>query len=568
MTASLSQSKKSLITTIIAIVLFIGVASVGAFYVLQSQAIRDPLYIYYPENTTFYAELAPGEQLAKRFLAMAQQQAPTPEQLSKTKAFKRALIDQFSTTFKPHISLGIWQDKQATLEDGHTLLILPLQEVGGDLSFPQLIKRFNGNPEEFKAETHANIIYYRYIGENSNFAVIDQKLFITNGDQPMEQLIDSLEPSRHRRKGKNVFDHPTNASYLKLLANGREGTLIINNTVYAEQLQKLDKLPKLKNTALPKATQQQVARFAKIMPVTVGEFEVETTNRFLLTLHSPVMISHIANKAMAKALQAAYLSNGKLKSPNTLPTNTKGFLAIRGLDKWYDLAADHLLPADQKQSLQGVSQMASFLQLDFKKDIIGLFNGEIALASTSADNMPTLLLGVAEPDKAPPDITPKQHTIDRLVSLLSSGTFFPVTHKKEQLGTVDVNTFVSSNQSTRLSIGTLKTMIGLAETTQFTELADVNGKKKASLWENPEFKNMSHTFPKEVLVQFYANLPGQSLTKNPIGQALEQKNLGKKINASSADVKTVAGAIWAKNWNSEQDMLEARLVVELMPLNK
>lgn len=577
------------------------IAAIGGYAWWQMMAAKvSPLHVYYPERTTFFVEVEPGEAIAKKMLrwldaqsnvqknadkqavSKSGQPVAKPEANLKQEPFRQALIDKFDTTFKPQFSMGLWSalDKasQTTppqnrakkierLSNGHALVILPLKQP---LDFAAIVKRFNGDLSAFEMHTQGKTPYF--IEQNADgkntFAVIDQKLFMANNPAVIVDLIQHLNVKQTARTDKNVFEHPTNKRYLSLLDINRNGTMIINNTAYAQQLKQVSRMVP---STIPSAIQNRVLLYADVTPLTMGALKIKDGRQLEADFYMPLNLKALHNEKLSAEIKGLYQEKKPLAGGQYLPQTTTFLLDAQSLDRWYDLYQHHLMPKEQLAQLQQMAVLLSLVQLNWRNDIVGLLSGETVFASFNANPIPVFLL---EGTKS------KLDSYNRVLDLVVSGKFFPVRHDEVQIGNVAVHSFEIPKQHERVSVGTLEKsgkekMVTFAQASDFEQLVNVKDKKLPTLADDPAYKSLVGAFPKNLALFLYSDVDANqrvfqrtlkearltATSKSTI--ALAEHLQAESKHTVTNEISKLAAAVWAEPKGGAEDLVQAKVVVQL-----
>lgn len=574
------------------------------------------LHQHYPENTGFYIEVAPGEDLVQRFLMFLDRQydqknglstdarttepatpldpeqsgtqaepsgeevteeSPEPEEPSEPSeqaeskeadtgvaipaetgsaaagSFQSALIEKFNTTFKPQVSLGVWlQPANGSGEDPETessetespksesLVALPLKE---QLSLEALVQRFHSSPSEFTRKSAYGVDYFVNRDNRSTFAIVGNDLLIASTPKAMETVLE-----HHQENTPDVFENPVNRKYLALLPGNRQGTILINNTVYSEEVSRFG------GRRVQRQVAGQTGIYARYMPVTLIALYREGAQLLRLDTYTPFEVGNMKNQALAKGLRAWYRKQGDFQAAVDLPEDTTFFLALNGLDRAFDIYRAQGMSAEQQAGIKGFETVVQDFGLDFREDIVGLLEGEFVMAGRQENKTPIFLI---EKNRQ------KERVLDRLSQVMAGG-FKPVESEEERMGDVRARTFSMPASQSRITIGALRSAIGITSAETFPDLAKVKNGKKKSLRQAQRFRNIQGHLPSKGTVKFYVDIARE--------RAQLERQLAKRdgpalsVNVPEYEwLDAMGGVFWVRQYRTGEDLIRGRIILQLRP---
>lgn len=530
------------------------------------------LYRYYPASTGFYLELAPGEKLTRRFLAYLDEQATledksaeqppaqsatpgrrTPEKTAagsdaidqaarealkaRQRRFRHAFLQKFNETFDPYFSLGAWPDPAAKPNAtqlaegaGYILIIFPLKE---NLTPEAVLQRFDLPLSDFDRHQlkpqRGGVMNYLTSRENGvSLAVLDQKLLIANSAETMTATL------RHGKSERgNVYDNPNNRTFLAHLPRFRQGTFVMNNSVYAQKA--------LDPETLGRSLGRQVAGMSGFLPLTVGAIDIKAGNVIGVRFITPLLLDALPNAAMKADLQALYQDRAHFDQARRLPADTRLMVGFAGADRIFDFYRDFLLTPEADRYLKVSGFFLNGFRLDLRKDVVGLLENRTVLASRNMGQKPALILMTDKDDR-------KDKTLDKLSALFASNAF-PIKQKTEQVGdysirTLSVSDLVPNRRTEAVSYGTVGNSLVFATPVDFLDTLNVSRGQTSALSESPLYENLDNGMPatSSAFVFFRPGVPGQQRSW------LEALSL----------------ALWAEPFRPDQiDLLHGQLNIQL-----
>ena len=368
-------------------------------------------------------------------------------------------------------------------------------------------------------------------------AVVDGNFLIASNRKAMKTVLENR--SQH---APCVFDHPTNKKYLRKLPAKRDGTLVLNNTVYAEHA--------LQNRQyMPAPVLQKMERFATILPVTLASLSVEentaeenteekdTEGNAYLHVQSvtPLVLKGFDNKDFRKDLRAIYSQSIAFKTPNTMPQDTSFLLAWAGVDRFYDFYTKHLTTPEEKTVLRFTNDFLKSKDMDLRKDVVGLLEGEAALMLRKKSKKPLLLFTKTGE---------KEKKLTRLTGLLSMAPV-PIEQKKEQFGNTSATTLVVPGKDLRISFGSVGPIMGFGITPHFADLVKVKERDMKSLAQDSTYQHMTRRLPRKANGLFYVRF--KPSPNNP----------------PSRWIRMASGAVWARK-EGDADIVFGKFTLKLV----
>ncbi len=535
-------NRKALLATIIILLVLLGT------YLFLNRGRQSTLYTYYPEATTVFLEFEPGEKLLQRFLVLVNS-ANHPEH--KDKAFRKNLITKFNTTFEPRFSMGVWPDsppKEAAPGKAQTpvptlnnnvLVVFPLQN--DQQTIKEIIQQFGGNAENFQQAEFQGISYYIDPQTESSFSVMNQNFLLTNSSRAMETII-----QQKQGKESTVYDHPVNRKYLSLLPRRRDGTFVINASAYATGYhhrvqEEIDR--QVGESALGGSVTRRLNRLSDVLPVTVGALRVKKGTLLHVQAYTPLLIENIGKPELKTELKELLHTTSQFQSGSLLPADTTFLLGFAGLDELFDLYRITLATPEEKSMFQGADGFLRMFNLELRKDVVGLLNGQTILASRSEASSPVILLKKSDA---------KQDTLDQLLAILTKSGL-PVEQKEERLGKTTVTTLKTQRgeQETTISLGTLGSMIGIAPIEEFSNLVKVQERDTENLASKKLYRDMLDGLPKTAACLLYADLSEISKTKERL--------------ARYQWLEAISGTLTSKTASPSEEVINSHLVIKIKP---
>jgi hypothetical protein len=558
------QHKKKIV---LASILILVLASAFGFYqfIIHAFGVPGNLYQYYPASTGFYLELAPGEKLTRRFIAYLDEQvsavetaqnqsssvsarpengvsikAPrsaehkkdspnrsagstlpsidtppnSPESLNKRSGFRRVFLQKFNDTFSSYFSLGVWPDAtdahRPVFDGGHVLVIFPLRE---NMTLDAVVRRFELDIKDFNQQKHHNIAYIEEKNSGTTLAILNQKLLIANTAAGMQSAL-----AHYEKHAPNVFDEPNNKRYLFHLPWLRQGTFVLNNSVY-------DQASEGKEAQQKRVPASPMAGFAKLVPVTVGSIQAMPNQRLAIRFMAPIVLSSLTDTGGLRAsVQNLFQGTQSFPQARQLPQDTGMMMGITGMDKFYDFYHDFMMPVDTARWLKMMDMILLGFRIDLRRDIISLLENRTVVASRI--DAPNSLIVMLDKNEQ------KDKNLDKISSLLSTNAF-PIKQEMAQIGDLSVKTLslpvpISRSSQNQLSYGTIGTLLVFATPQDFKKTVEVVNQEQPSLAANPSYKAVMDGLPEKSNFLMYLNVK----EKAPIAkQATQLQNPAQWLDA-------------------------------------
>ncbi|MBK8191057.1 MAG: hypothetical protein IPK79_11485 [Vampirovibrionales bacterium] len=463
------------------------------------------LFVYYPENTAFFAEietsqreaqgiltLVEREQAKARALLQQHQSAPSPP----PSFLGERLTQDFVETFKPQFSIGAWPAAgnvdSRDAKSVRYLIVLPLKsdKTTGEALMARI------GVHRYTRHRFRNIDYWvEKPGASASEApmtlsVVNHALMMTGAPQAMEA---SIAQALDRKR--NVFDNAALKAGLAKLPAPRQGTLITHSAVFAP-----DRDPRVRqfNLAMP-------AIFGAFRTQMDSEIEKDALQtRLTLDFFAPLKLAQVQSESLQKQMrQFLAAPKNPFRAARFFPAQTQVMASVGRLDALSNIIIDHGLSLQQKQNLMGAQFVLSMAEIDLRKDLIGLLGGEAAVGGSflgeQAGQPPSAMALLSKtPEKA--------QTVQKLLKLASSG-IAPLHRQTEQLGDVTADLFTLPNQSGAVGLATLQdSMIAIAPAAQLAEAAGVSASKEKSMADAPLYRELTDNLPKSGIALIFADM--------------------------------------------------------------
>jgi hypothetical protein len=533
------------------------IASV-AYYLLMPEGVPGQLYRYYPASTGFYLELAPGKKLTHRFVSYLQEKNAEQELLesqeearqlaetakekpelgkntepagkdkvepkpglarnsgteakaeaepksalaaaaqakrapqTKPHNFRRAFLQKFENTFEPYFSVGAWPKPGQNPDDGHMLVVLPLKE---DLTLPELVRRFNLPASDFQAGHYRKTLFYIEKESQIGLAIVNRKLLIANTPEAIHQAL-----AHGTRQQPHVYEQPENKRYLARLPRMRQGTFILNNTVYTPNALTGG------GNSIASRLGSGMTGLSHALPLTVGAIRAQREDVVNVEFLTPILLKNLPSESFRKSLREAYRSSERFGQAEQLPADTTLMVGMTGLDHAYDFYQDYLMQPDAGRLLKIADFYLSNFRLDFRRDIVSLLEHRTVIAARPGNTSLIVLL-----DKD----TRKDQALNKLSSLFAAGAF-PIKQQTEQVGDLSIRTLSlpQASPDRKLNYGTLSgrggSSIAFATPKDYQALMAIQADNRSNLAGNPEYRQLMESLPSKSTLQVYLNLKNPS----------------------------------------------------------
>lgn len=525
------KNKKQLI----AMGLVLGLLGAFTLYkvAIEFGGVPGKLHQYYPVSTGFYLELAPGEKMTRRFVGFLQQQSRqeaqnrtqqkkalladvekpngeklTPQEIqaslatddeNERKSFRRVFLEKFNSTFEPYLSLGVWPEatthQPTTLQPsgGSILIILPLKE---NLDLTAVIQRFGLDLKDFKQINYNRQSFLEEKNSGTSLAVLSQKLWITNTAEAMQSAL-----SHYNKHEPNVFDAELNKTYLSKLPWRRQGTFILNNSVYTRKA--LESKAKLN---------ARIAGMSDVIPVTVGAIQANPDQQLSIRFITPVYFNNITDSRLRDRLKAIAQPAESFSQAGALPSDTVMMIGVTGLDKAYDFYHDYMMTPENTRWLKMMDIILSGFRVNLREDLVNLLSKRTVMATRLSDK-PSLIMMLEKTEA-------KDKSLNKISTLLSTNAF-PI--KQETLQVNEVNSRMLSmpvpipgQMSSKLQYGTIGSSLVFATPQDFRQTIAVNRKQAQSLAETSSYRSVMSGLPTLSNATAYVNIAEQTrLAKTP-----------------------------------------------------
>jgi hypothetical protein len=503
--------KKALPAVVIASAIGLGAYT---FWPKSHDGVPDQLYRFYPANTEFFLEVAPGNKLSGRVYKVLEDKfnvtvttAPTPGKPGAPNAAATdtpgQLLSQFEQTFKPYFSLGTWQPTTTAANplEPNTLVVLPLKEK---LTFEALNARFNRKADEFVPKTFGKHTYYENKANHAAMAIVENLVLLANRPPVMETALGQLDAPD---KTTNVYEEALNKTTLGKLPGQRQGTWLVHKPKNSDGALS-------QAGAVPAPLLNKLKQLQSVNPITVGAIHIEGDQWIETTFLSPYFLNDIPDPKLREQLKAIYSTNVALKAPSVLPEDVAMAVDVYGINRIYHLYADFFALPNEKQRLAGMTQFLKSFNIDFDQDAMGLLSEEATLGISSGQNMPFLVLS-GKPER--------MASLQKMANVVTSG-FFPIKLQSHQEGSTTINTLAMQGpqaaMAPQVSFATLpKSFIGLAPTGVLMEVLSTAEGKSKNLAANPQFKELTHGFPATGNGLFYLNMEQATTMAQSTGNA-------------------------------------------------
>lgn len=491
------------------------VAAAGAFWWLNKPAKSLDLYKYYPKDTAFYVEVAPGEKRVTQVLdfveaqadkqAMAADMGGGAEAAMLQSSMNRALavnkqrqreqlkkvVENFNTTFEPDFSIGAWMpadNANATPDQGDALVVFALRK---NMTLEELAQRFDLKLDEFDKKEFKGSKPVTYLVDKQEqfaYAIADQKFMVTNNEASMTRALTHLD--KHE---PNIYDDAVNKEYVDMLSAKREGTFLLNNRVYAETAKKMREQLAAGHSPV---NEEVMTAMTDAVPVTVGAIELDTENQMSVHFISPILAENVKDEALRSAMQGLYSNPQPLDDAKRLPENTAFYMAVVGIDNIYDFYTQHLLNSEAMGQMRMAEMMLNGSGLELRKDVVGLFADKTVIAGRPQDQSMMLVL-----DKNDQKVA----TLGKINTLLQQ-FIKPQTDTIENVSVTMVPMPTGNRSMTELAYGEVNDTILFAPSHDFAEAVKAGKGQAGNLGQNATFQALMRDMPKQGTFLMYMNV--------------------------------------------------------------
>lgn len=535
------QNKKPLI---IMSILGLLVMTVIAYVFTRPQAslMVTDLYQYYPENTAFYMELAPGESLTTRFV----------EGLDKLGKLENkglghsdvAMGEVLKKDFESQISLGSWiptgqEEEAADNAEPKFLAVLPLKD---GVTFETLAKDMKGDLNQFTQtqEGDATLLESK-TPQHASLAIHQNNLLVANDTETLKAVL------AERKTQPSVIDNPAFKPHLKLLPGKRQGTLLTHMAEFNKYADKNADDPTMEKIS-ELQTEMQAAT-----PVLLGSVTVKNDQYIQLNTFTPVDFSQIKDEALRKDMQALYQNQVAFNLPDILPKETVVYGGMTGLGQFYDLYVNHIADQEGKTSLESAKNQLKMVGLDLRKNVVSLFDGKSAVGVVAKKGMPEILLFLKHSD----DTAKTMEQVGMMAAQMASGKVLDKkvddSHSLKVIESpaIPVKVAYSNVQDDTLVLGTQ---------TGVENVYSVQQKKSPSLKESALYKELAADMPAKVNGVFFVDFQqGASLMDDLAKQSRRTASQEKSFKEVLSGIEGMAGS----NTTEGANMIKGQVTIKL-----
>lgn len=575
-------------TASVLILALLGLA-VWMFVLPKPTGTKLPYSKYYPESTSFYLELAPGEKLASRLLSALDEQY---NGVDIQHASSGKLISRYDERFLPRFSIGTWalprpkvilppkeetpeavsekqtsekitqigakHPEEAKGESDVKLLAAPLPPKQASLivltlkketSASKLIMDFEGTLEHFDIHQEGEIPYLSHKDSEYSVAVVDQDLLITNGSRAMRTVLKRW----NKNDSKNILENKLVKEFLPDLRDDRVGMMIVFNNPYT-QIEQLETMPNKASAQIQKLSGKQ-EQLAKVVPITLAGIRVMDDEYLDMDIMVPLFVKNVGQDARQKMLRALYEKRVEFKAPMMVSQHASTYVGLGHLDKLYAMYEQEYMGPQDKATIKeydsflaNIASMAN-TEISFNEDVVGLFSGELSFATGSSNLTPTIILGL--------DLE-KGKSLKKIAKVLASD-FVPVKHQTQRYGGVQAQQF-SVPFFSEITMANFNQAMVITPSSMFDDILAIRKNEEKSLAESHEFRYLTRKFPKKLNLLFYSNFVRK---QTELTEALGTDAVRENNQAQKQWMDYAAAGFWVKQKRDDLDVIKGVVSLKL-----
>lgn len=540
-----TASKKPLIVMSILGLLVMAVIAFVFTRPPKSSLVVADLYKYYPENTAFYMEVAPGDKLSSRVFQgvdnLRTMSGGTPGH------GEVKIADIFQKDFQPAFTVGMWvpaEKADAAPQSGEPpfLMALPLKS---NVTPATLASDLKVSMESFNTVKEGDsMILESKTGQHPPIAFHKNTLLVASTADVLKQALAEYKTPA------TLLDNPLYKKHLSLLPAKRQGTILALNN-------ELKNMPQAKVGQNPGI--QKIAELQKQMsaatPVTVAGINISNDELITLDAFTPVDLAQVENEAFRKDIQTLMARQETFDLPQILPEETVLYGGMMGLGQYYDIYMNHFADEKGKASTEQIQSQLKMLGLDLRKNIISLLDGKSAIGIIAKQGTPDILLFL----KHDADTQKTMDQFGMMAAQMTGGKLADKDMGENHMAKVlespaiPVKVGYSNVKEDTLVLGTQQ---GLEE------MYNVQQKKHPSLGDSKLYKELAATMPAKVSGVFFIDVEqGSVLLDGLAQQSAQQANLPKNKSMKEA-LKGIDG-VAGSNTIVGDDMMKGQLTIKL-----
>lgn len=368
-----------------------GCRPAGTSYHIDKQQL---LARYYPANTYALLEAAPSQAQLQFFLGWLSKESAASGKIPDAsnasngasaeqvpigearQAILQSLAGRFERYFKPHFSVGRWQQIQpsgGSPSSEHVLAIMPLQNPR--LSLQALEAALYDRPDlqrHTRVRTPAKGSLPPILEDRTawlSFEIEDGNLWISDSASVLQTVSSDNHPHlKKHRVAQRLLDLPEVVKAVALLPNQRHAYFIL-------QPGRTERA----SAKTPQTLEGFQRAIGRVMPVTTGSLRFEQDTLTTAELRTPLVLEGASPGE--RALYLDWMNHPvTFQAARLAPSETNLLVSFGGLDRLIRLFTDCYAPADQRSLIGTGRSVMQLVGLDLDQDIFGLFSDELSLA--------------------------------------------------------------------------------------------------------------------------------------------------------------------------------------------
>jgi hypothetical protein len=498
-------------------------------------------YLYYPENTAFYMEVAPGDKLSSRFFKGIDKLRALSE---RREAHSELQIGElFKKDFEPQIGIGVWAppagQNASPGQEPPIVVVIPVKKgvtmetITADLKLPM-------DAYSMTKEGDATILQSKS-ADHPPLALHQDHLLTASSIEVLKQALAEYKTP------KTMLDNPLLKENLGLLPGTRQGTIVALSNEFQN---------------FPKDARTQDENFKKLMefqqqmqaatPIMVGSITVDKDQFIHMDSFTPVDLSKVQDEAFRKDIKTLFEAQANFDLPGLLPKDTIVYGGMVGLGSYYDIYLNHIANQQGKEAITNAQSQLKMMGLDLRKNIISLLDGKSGVGVVSKQGQPDVLVFLNHnPDT--------QKALDQFGTIAAQMTGGRIAEQKVddkhmvkvlESPAMPLKVAYSNVQESTMVVGT---QAGVEE------MYNVQQKKSPSLKENPLYKELSANMPQKAGGVFFVDFnQGTSLLDD-----LAKKSARPTQEAQFKEVLGGIEGVAGSNTMEGEKMMKGHLTIKL-----
>lgn len=464
----------------------------------KSAFIND-LHKFYPQSTNYFVELNPSEADIKNF-AKAVEALEAKSGSSQLSQFN--IIEKYGKNFEPKMAFGAWLEASKSPETPTASHVLASIHVKNGVSLESLEKEMGLPKGEFTTlETKKGAVKAlkgTSEGKPMVMALYNNTLLISEAEKDITDAIE-LESTN----GKNIASSELVSKSLGLIPSKREGTFVSSQS--PELVEKL-----IKKTGAPASGIEKFAEeISPAASTTTASLDFdETKSVFSAEAVSLFDFSKIKNPDLRRDLEAAYTEGSPVAIADLVGENSQMAFSVYGLSKYFNMYEKYFATAQEKKQIEDMQAQLKMMNLDFRKNFVGLFDETFGLDIINPQSMEVALFANSNPD------TKKGLEMLAKTILRATPTEKDFNGKKLQL-------IQSPGLPIQFAFGEIQPKLMLIGTLPAIQLLPVTNNQAKPLGTNKLYQELGQGLPKTAFAFLFIDAEKMNKNAGPMNEAQE-----------------------------------------------